>query len=208
MSRCSPAALEEQLLAWRDAHLLEYREGARDLLIEISAPPADGRTRLPELLDALAARRERQLDALLAYADAGECRQVVIARYFGERLPVRACGICDHCRPDTSWATSEASGSRRKPRPPRVRDGAVVRQTILACLGDLSYGVGISGLIRILRGSVDVAPSGTRSSHYGALAGVGQARLVREIEALLAEGILEREVDAQYPLLRVRSRGA
>ncbi|HEY7782892.1 MAG TPA: RecQ family ATP-dependent DNA helicase, partial [Ktedonobacterales bacterium] len=48
----TPAALEERLLAWRDAGLLEYRDGARDLLLEIPPPPADGREALPALLAA------------------------------------------------------------------------------------------------------------------------------------------------------------
>ena len=201
--RLSPAALEEYLLAWRDAHLLEYRDGVRDLLIELCPPPADGKTRLPELLDALAARRERQLDALLAYAESTECRQVVIARYCGERLSVPACGVCDRCRPDTATSASLSLG--RRLRSPRVRDAAVVRATILECLGGLSYSVGITGLMRILRGDVDVAPGGARSQQYGALAGVGTSRLRREIEALIEQGILERDAAGEYPLLRLRS---
>lgn len=207
--RLSPAALEERLLAWRDAGLLDYRDGARDLLIELCPPPTDGKTRLPELLSRLEERRERQLAALVAYTHATDCRQAVIARHFGDRLPMRACGVCDRCRPGTALGsgTRAAFGRRRSPglRPPRVRDTAVVRATILACLRELPYAVGVSGLVRILRGSADVAESGTRSAQFGALAGVPKRHLTREIEALIAEGLLERDAAAAYPLLHLRA---
>jgi hypothetical protein len=200
----SPAALEERLLAWRDAGLLDYRDGMRDLLIELCPPPADGKTALPELLARLEERRERQLAALAAYTHASECRQVVIARHFGERLPAGRCGVCDRCHPDVTASGATRGAFRRKPRPPRVRDTAVVRATILACLRELPYAVGVSGLVRILRGAADVAPTGTRVAQFGALAGVGKTRLTREIEALIAEGALERDATAEYPLLRLR----
>jgi len=207
--RMSVAALEERLLAWCDAGLLDYRDGARDLLIELCTPPVDGKTRLPELLSRLEERRERQLAALVAYTHAIDCRQVVIARHFGDRLPVRACGVCDRCRPGSALGsgTRAAFGRSRSSgtRPPRVRDTAVMRATILSCLRELPYAVGVSGLVHILRGSVDVAESGTRSAHFGALAGVPKKHLMREIEAMVAEGILERDAAAAYPLLRVRA---
>jgi hypothetical protein len=59
-------------------------------------------------------------------------------------------------------------------------------------------------LIRILRGSENVGAGGRQSSQFGALAGVGEARLKRELDALLAEGVLERDATGEYPLLRVR----
>jgi hypothetical protein len=79
----------------------------------------------------------------------------------------------------------------------------VLRATILACLRELPYAVGVTGLVKVLRGSADTAPSGMRASQYGALAGVSAARLTREVQALVAEGLLERDDAAQYPVLRL-----
>ncbi|HEV2237057.1 MAG TPA: RecQ family ATP-dependent DNA helicase, partial [Ktedonobacterales bacterium] len=93
----APGALEERLLTWADAGLLEYRESGRDLLIEITEPPADGRAALPAMLDDLAQRREQQVDELVAFTGTLRCRQEAIARHFGERLPVERCGACDRC---------------------------------------------------------------------------------------------------------------
>src|SRR5262249_36668837 len=132
----------------------------------------------------------------------------VIARHFGDRMPVRACGVCDRCRAGSASGSGMrfAFGRRRSSAgtpPSRVRGAADMRATILACLRELPYAVGVSGLVRILRGSVDVAESGARSSHFGALAGVPKKLLTRELEALVAEGILERDATAAYPLLRI-----
>ncbi|HLJ81320.1 MAG TPA: C-terminal helicase domain-containing protein, partial [Ktedonobacterales bacterium] len=204
----SPTELEERLLGWRDAGLIEYREGARDLLLEICPAPTDGKTKLPELLAALGERHERQIASLVAYTRATVCRQRVMARHFGERLPVAACGCCDRCdpasfrRPEGKTATGK---SPRRPRLERIRDDEEVRATILACLRDMPYAVGVSGLIRILHGSADTGQAAQRLDTYGALAAVSQARLKREIQALVDAGTLERDEAAEYPVLRVRS---
>ncbi len=201
----TPAALEEQLLAWHDAGLLEYRESARDLLLEIAPPPADGKTLLPALLDALVERHDRQVGDLLAYTRDAGCRQRTIARHFGERLPGGRCGVCDRCRPAEADGSS-AGGAARKQRAPRIRDDGVLREHIVGCLRELPYAVGISGLVRILTGSPDTGAAGARSPHFGALVGVSKARLTREIQALVAEGQLERDETAEFPLLRLVDR--
>lgn len=203
----SPPALEEQLLTWRDAGLIEYREGARDLLLEICPPPADGKTKLPELLESLGERHERQIAALVAYTRATVCRQRVVAHHFGERLPVAACGSCDRCDPRAVLAqdgTTATGKSPHRPRLERIRDDAEVRDTILACLREVPYAVGVSGLVRILRGSADTGQAAQRLATYGALAAVSQARLKHEIEALIDAGTLERDESGEYPMLRMR----
>ena len=198
----TPAALEERLLSWRDAGYVEYRDGTRDLLLELAPAPSDGKTRLPELLEAVAERHERQVASLVAYSKAMQCRQRAIARHFGERLPVAACGECDRCA-GVSDALIEEVQSHRRPRTQPIRDVSAVRETIHACLRDLPYAVGMSGLVRILRGSADTAPSAARSPQFGALAAIGRDRLNREIQAMVAEGLLERDDSGEYPLLRI-----
>jgi ATP-dependent DNA helicase RecQ len=40
---------------------------------------------------------ERQLSALVAFAEASHCRRVPLLHYFGEKYPVTRCGACDYC---------------------------------------------------------------------------------------------------------------
>jgi ATP-dependent DNA helicase RecQ len=201
----SPDALEDRLLGWRDAGLLEYRDGARDLLVEIRPAPPEGKTALPALLDELAARHDRQVDTLVAYARATVCRQRVIARHFGERLPVSQCGICDRCRGEQSSSPSSSSQISGR-RLVSTADSSTIRATILACLRELPppYQVGVTGLVRLLVGSVNTGPAAARSRHFGALAEVGVTRLKREVLAMVEEGLLVRDEAAQYPVLCVR----
>ncbi|HEX6799703.1 MAG TPA: DEAD/DEAH box helicase [Ktedonobacterales bacterium] len=201
-----PADLEGRLLGWRDAGLIEYHESGRDLLLEIPPPPPDGREALPALLTEVAERHGRQVAALLAYTHATGCRQRVIARHFGERLPVASCGTCDHCAPaagDAGAPATDGRGARPAPKEPRIRDEAVVREAVVACLHELPYAVGVSGLVKILRGSPDVAPSGKRSPQYGALTGAGATLINRVLLAMIAEGVLERDASAEFPTVRL-----
>lgn len=197
----TPAELEERLLGWRDDGRLELRESGRDLLLEMCPPPADGREALPSLLEQVAERHARQVGELLAYTRGAGCRQRTFARHFGERLPVPACGTCDNCAP----AADEGGRShQRGERQPRIRDEEVVRAAVLACLRELPYAVGVSGLVKILRGSPDVSATARRVPQYGALAAAGTTLINRVVLAMIAEGVLERDAEAQYPTLRVR----
>lgn len=206
----TPAALEEHLLAWRDAGRIGYRDGTRDLLLELLPPPPDGRATLPALLDELAERHERQIAALEAFTQASECRPRVIARHFGERLPAARCDVCDTCR-GTALSAREARRVRRQDRIQDRRAAAHaepdIRATILACLRDLPYAVGVTGLIRILRGSANTGASAARSPHFAALSAISQARIRREIDALIAGGTLARDETAEYPVLRLTGDG-
>jgi ATP-dependent DNA helicase RecQ len=194
-------ALEERLLTWADAGFLEYHESGRDLLIEITEAPANGRAALPELLDDLAWRRGRQVDELVAYTGAVRCRQVAIARHFGERLAVERCGECDGCR-------DGATPRERRPRSARAKDvpsPETIRATALACLRALPYAVGITGLVRILLGSLNTPRSAQSLPQHGALTAAGATRLTREIQAMVAEGLLIRDDTAEYPTLTIRA---
>ncbi len=78
-----------------------------------------------------------------------------------------------------------------------------MRSIILDCLRELPYQVGVGGLVKILRGSVDVSPTAARAAHYGALASLPRKRLEQAIGAMVEDGSLVRDADAQYPTLRL-----
>jgi ATP-dependent DNA helicase RecQ len=200
----SPSALEERILTWRDGGWVEYRSGMRDMLLEICPPPSDAKTALPALLSDLAARRARQIDALRGYVRAPTylCRQQVVARYFGEEIPGGKCGLCDHCQP-RARASTRPRHATSAPAALSSHDETSLRAVILACLRDLPYQVGVGGLVKILRGSIDVSPTGTRSAQYGTLATLSRKRLEAVIAAMVADGALLRDASAAYPTLRL-----
>jgi ATP-dependent DNA helicase RecQ len=199
-----PAELEERILSWRDLGWLDYRAGIRDLLLELCAPPADAKTALPAMLDDLALRRTRQIDALKAYVNARQrlCRQQVVAEYFGETIPGGTCGLCDHCQP-RAGASTRPRRSSATTRAKVSHDEASIRAIILACLRDLPYQVGVGGLAKILRGSIDVSQTATRQEQYGALASLTRKKLEAVIMAMVADGSLVRDASAEYPMLRL-----
>ncbi len=49
--------------------------------------------------EAIRRYRIQQLDEVLDFAQAGDCRMVRLVRYFGETRETRPCGMCDGCRP-------------------------------------------------------------------------------------------------------------
>jgi ATP-dependent DNA helicase RecQ len=199
-----PAELEERILTWRDAGWLEYRAGIRDLLLELQLPPADAKTALPAMLDDLAVRRTRQIEALKAYVNTRPrvCRQQVVAEYFGETVPGGNCGLCDHCQPRAhiSAKPRRAAGSMNTSF---SHDEASIRTIILSCLRDLPYQVGVGGLVKILRGSIDVSQTATRLEQFGALASLSRKMLEAVIAAMVADGSLVRDASAEYPMLRL-----
>ena len=78
-----------------------------------------------------------------------------------------------------------------------------MRAIILACLRDLPYQVGVGGLVKILRGSIDVSQTATRLEQYGALASLPRKKLEAAIAAMVADGSLLRDASAEYPMLRL-----
>jgi DNA topoisomerase-3 len=54
-----------------------------------------------ELYVAQAEQKQQQLDLMLRFAEANECRMAAVVRHFGDLADSRnACGVCDFCAPD------------------------------------------------------------------------------------------------------------
>jgi superfamily II DNA helicase RecQ len=49
--------------------------------------------------EAIRAYRVAQLDTVLGFAQAGDCRMARLVRHFGETRDTEACGMCDACQP-------------------------------------------------------------------------------------------------------------
>jgi ATP-dependent DNA helicase RecQ len=185
--------LEERLLLWRDADLIEYRSSARQMLLELLPAPPNSTERLQGLLDTLQSQREAQIERLADYAKSTVCRHKTIARHFAERL-ARVCGVCDRCAPE------RAAPLERTPSTSR-RAEAAVPQTILACVFHLPFAVTKPGLTRVLVGSIAAPPSGKRSPYYGRLGDMKISHVERAIEELIEAGYLQRDEEDDYPKL-------
>jgi ATP-dependent DNA helicase RecQ len=198
----TPADLEERLLTWRDAGLIDYRGGPRQMLIELLPAPPDAAQRLQELLDTLQEQHEAQIERLASYARSAACRHKTIAQHFAARLS-RPCGVCDRCAP-----APPASRTRKADHLTlRRRSGmdhteqAAIEETILLCLRSVPFGLGKTGLARTLTGSIAAPPSGRRSAYYGRLAAFSTSRIEKAIQGMLDAGYLQRDESGEYQVL-------
>jgi len=135
-----------------------------------------------------------KLDALLALAEAHDCRRVRLLAYFGEDSP--PCGNCDNClQPPATWDATEAA------------------RKALSCVyrfqqhGGMSFGA--VHLIDVLRGkSTDKVAQHhhDRLSTFGIGADVGEAQWRSVLRQLIALGHLRAEGDYNTLTLTESSR--
>ena len=76
-----------------------------------------------------------KLEALVALAEAADCRRSRLLGYFGETLRETKCGNCDNCL-----------------SPPQLRDGKVIAQKLLSCAYRTGQRFGAMHLIDVLIG--------------------------------------------------------
>ena len=125
-----------------------------------------------------------KLDALLALAEATDCRRVRLLRYFGEES--QPCGNCDNCL-----------------LPPRVWDGSDAARKLLSTVYRVQQASGISfgagHIMDIVRGKPTdkVAQFGHEQlSTYGIGAGFSETQLRGVLRQLVATGALAVDSEA------------
>ncbi len=119
-----------------------------------------------------------KLDALLALAEATDCRRVQLLRYFGEES--QPCGNCDNCL-----------------HPPAVRDATELARKLLSCVYRVQQasgmGFGAGHILDILRGRLTdkVRQHGhERLSTFGIACEASERELRALLRQLLASGAL------------------
>jgi ATP-dependent DNA helicase RecQ len=124
-----------------------------------------------------------KLDALLALAEATDCRRVRLLGYFGEQS--QPCGNCDNCL-----------------HPPAVQDGSELARKLLSCIYRVQQASGISfgagHIMDILRGkqTEKVSQYGhERLSTFGIAKEAGESELRAVLRQLIAIGAVA--VDGQ-----------
>jgi ATP-dependent DNA helicase RecQ len=135
-----------------------------------------------------------KLDALLALAEAHDCRRVRLLGYFGEKST--PCGNCDNClHPPSAWDATEAA------------------RKMLSCIyrfrqhGGIGFGAG--HLIDVLRGKHTDKTSQhghERLSTFGIGAGLSEAQWRGVVRQLVALGYLRTEGECQTLALNESAR--
>jgi ATP-dependent DNA helicase RecQ len=180
-----PTGIESQLLAWADDGRLDYRPAGRELLLELTAPPADAATRVAALIDRHATIQVQRVDEIAAYAVTRRCRHGHISAYLSGQ-PLKACQSCDNCRPDLLPLGSRGSLTSSAARDlPSEREQL---QIILRCVAKTSWGR--ANLVYILRANPRASGAGRKSPQWGALGFRSAAAVKGLVERLLAAGML------------------
>ena len=175
-----PLQIEEHILHWVDAGILEYRPAGRDALLEILPAPADASARVEALLDRYATIQGQRIDEVVAYAKAERCRHGHINAYLsGRELVCRSS--CDYCAPDR--ASSARAGEADLPS--EAEQACIA----LRCAADAPWSWGRGSLVSILRGENDAPERGHQSKAYGALSFRSKSAVERLVDYLVQAGM-------------------
>ncbi|HEX2910002.1 MAG TPA: RecQ family ATP-dependent DNA helicase [Chloroflexia bacterium] len=212
--------LEKRLLEWAGKGWLEYAPTRRDLYLELKEAGNDARARLEELLARMQQEADRRLDELEDYLKAGDCRQSLLGRHFGEKLKAN-CGVCDNCRKtvETKAAAHDwlhaGSSARTAPAPAprnrsRARTGNAVEaiseteatKMTLSCLslvtGNGEARVGRTGLVRLLLGQQSALGVRANNPYKGCMEGKLKVKEVEAlVEKLITQGLIEEQAVAR-----------
>ena len=130
-----------------------------------------------------------KLDALLALAEATDCRRVRLLGYFGE--PSQACGNCDNCL-----------------NPPDIWDGTDAARKLLSTVYWIrkNYGMGFGAghIMDVVRGKPTekvIQKGHDRLSTFGLCADVSEAQLRGVLRQLIATGALQVDANAYNTLV-------
>jgi len=168
--------LEDRLLAWADAGLVECRFSARDPLLEVLPAPVDTRERMRTLLDQYEKVQAQRVAEICAYALTRRCRHGHISAYLGGKA-VKRCTSCDNCRP--------AAGA---PLDSALPDECSQLQAILRVA---EHGWGRASLVRILVGDARAPAPARAREGFGALAFRSSGAIGHLVDRLLQAGFLQ-----------------
>jgi ATP-dependent DNA helicase RecQ len=199
---CNALAIDpidlDRLLAEQPGVLL--RDGPRMACVELLPAEADVAQRVDRILAEVEDATGRRIEQVIAYAEGGRCRHVTLAAQFGEHL--EPCGTsCDVCTGTIQDVAGDTA--KRTRRAPGAADALVVLQAA----GALPFPMGRTGLARLLSGSQESRVREDRSKHFGALADLGQGAIGKLIDRLVELGLLYRDLEHEFKLLRVTPDG-
>jgi hypothetical protein len=199
----SPLELDTRLLGWDEAGFINYRHSRREPYLELSELK-EGSTIIARLKDLLARRQqvaEQRLDEMDFYLKNVVCRQVVLARHFGE-TPSGVCGICDNCahkerKPDMASPIDPKPASKQPPlvlKPVPKYSPDEITAIILGCLRHITGGagqIGRSGLVHLLMGKRSAFGTTANNPYKGKFAPFRVKEVENLVEKLVLTGYIE-----------------
>ena len=188
-----PGGLEQCVLRWADAGLLDYRPSARDPFLEILRPPREVWGQMRTLLEQYDHIQRQRVAEIVAYAKTRRCRHGHISAYLAGRSIVK-CTSCDNCMPAVN-----------QPVPLELPQEGQQLRTIL---GAARRGWGQGNLIWILRGRAEAPSSAHANAHFGALAYRSGSAIQKMIARLIGAGFLQRcQLDHGGEMLKLTTAG-
>jgi ATP-dependent DNA helicase RecQ len=152
--------------------------------------------------------------ALAAYANADDCRQLLIERHFAGP-EASTCGVCDVCRqPEQVRALRQDGAQPVREKSAKVSAhvlaplSEIEQATLIAFIDGLRKPLGRGVIVKGLRGSGarDVKKRGLHNNrHFGALKAIPEEGLFAAVDELLAQGLLVRK-GKKYPTLWVAGK--
>jgi ATP-dependent DNA helicase RecQ len=202
---CSPEDINALLASQPD---LTIKDGPRLTCLELLPTGPDAGQRIAAVLDRSSQAANLRIDQVMRYAAGRACRHQVLAAHLGERLD--PCGTaCDVCLGTTPGVATRQTASPAAASPsPRSSTTAADAMATLEAVRTLPFRVGKTGLVRLLLGSVESRIRADRSDSFGRLSDVKKSRVEALIDRLIDDGLLYRDLEHEYKLISLTSRGA
>ena len=197
----SPFELDDVLGSQPDMLL---RDGPRLTCIELLDSAGDATGRVDAMLANVDALNERRIHQVIAYTKKRECRHMMLAAQFGERMP--PCrSSCDVCKPGgQAPAVVEQRAVRSTTNTPSGPDAALA---VLEAVRTVPFAVGRPGLVRLLLGSAESRIRADRSASFGVLGSMKKGPVEKLVDRLIELGYLFRDTSHEYLLISLTEKG-
>jgi ATP-dependent DNA helicase RecQ len=173
-------------------------DGGPAMHVSLLPPPSDAAARIDAVLQRLRAESAERVRRMVDFAESRRCRHAQVAAHFGDAV-AEPCGRCDVCAPGPREARPARPGPADPPADPA--------RAILDAVAGLRWPLGVSGLVSLLRGSVQTPPSARNSAGFGVLGAVPTGTVRRWVEQLVAGGhLVQIESAGGFPVLEAGRR--
>jgi ATP-dependent DNA helicase RecQ len=194
----------DRLLANRSE--LVVRENSRAACLELLPATGDTARTMTTLLERAQADAKRRVDQVIAYAHGKTCRHAAIAAHLGERLPPCETS-CDACMATAEGRVLESSATPSADSK-RTKVTAADALAVLEAARSLPFGMGKPGLVRLLAGSMESRVRADRSASFGVLKELPKSKVEHLVDQLAEEGFLFRDMNHEFKLISLTSKGA
>jgi ATP-dependent DNA helicase RecQ len=147
--------------------------------------------------------RQKQLSAMIKYAESNNCRRKILLKYFGDPGEAEAEACCDNCR------VNETAPSEVNPDVSTLEHSERAALIILDTVRRMKIHVGREKIAQILKGSKakDILRYGyDKNTYYSRLAVFQQNEIEAMVDQLLEIGTL-KVIGGKYPVVCLTPKG-